>query len=84
MNTGIMEDARFHSSKITGAGDTERLQTDLATIDGVRSVTVDTNAHEVNVRFDPATIDRNAIQRAVTDAGYAIDSHADETPAGGS
>jgi copper chaperone CopZ len=83
METATMEEAAFHSSKITGDGDISRLETELSTVDGVRNVDVDTSSHTVMVRYDAAIIDRNQIAAQMDVLGYHLDEHADEAAASG-
>lgn len=73
MNEGIQERVTFKSSKISGGSDSDRLQGDLSSVDGVRGVNVNQEEHSVEVRYDPTIVDANAIRIAVEQAGYSID-----------
>jgi copper chaperone CopZ len=74
MESGVIERVSVTSSRITSDKDSQRLESTIGGIDGIRDVTVDPEQHTVEVAFDPTTIDRNAIKRAVEDAGYRVDS----------
>ena len=73
MNEGIQERVTFKSSKISGGRDSDRLEGDLSSVDGVRGVNVNHDPHSVEVRYDPTIVDANAIRAAVEQAGYPID-----------
>jgi copper chaperone CopZ len=62
------------SSKITGGGDRDRLETDLGSIPGVRDVNVDTDAHTVEVVFDPREVSVSNIKATLDQDGYSIDN----------
>lgn len=81
MNEGIVERVTFNSSKIKGASDASRLESELSTVDGVRDVNVNADAHAVEVRYDPTIVDVNAVRTAVEQAGYQIDSSGADTGA---
>jgi copper chaperone CopZ len=74
MESGVIERVSVTSSRITSDKDSQRLESTIGGIDGIRDVSVDPEQHTVEVAFDPTTIDRNAIKRAVEDAGYRVDS----------
>ena len=74
MESGLVEHLVLKSSKISGDGDRDRLETDLSGIDGVRDVEVDTNANSVDIAYDPTIVNATRLQAAVEEAGYALDS----------
>lgn len=73
MNEGIQERLTFKSSKISGGSDRDRLEGELLIVEGVRGVSVNQDAHSVEVRYDPTIVDANAVRAAVEQAGYPID-----------
>lgn len=73
------ERVTFKSSKITGDGDRNTLETALGRLEGVRSVNVDPGANAVSVLYDSAVLSASRIQTAVEEAGYTVDSEV-ETP----
>jgi copper chaperone CopZ len=83
MEGGLVEQRRYVSPDIKGDGDRDRLETDLAAIDGVRDVEVDPNRHSVTVTYNPDVVDPNLIQQTVEDAGYKVESQEAGTSTGG-
>jgi copper chaperone CopZ len=73
MNEGIQERVTFKSPKISGGSDTDRLESELSAVEGVRGVGVNNDAHSVEILYDPTIVDANAIRAAVERAGYPID-----------
>jgi copper chaperone CopZ len=69
----LTERAVYSSSKISGDRDVERLEDELSSLDGVRDVEVDTNAHTVAVVFDPTVVSKTAVQSRVERLGYVGD-----------
>jgi copper chaperone CopZ len=67
----------FESSDITGDGDRGKLETALGGLEGVRSVTVNPDAHTVSVVYDSAVLSASLLQTAIEDAGYKVNSQDD-------
>jgi copper chaperone CopZ len=72
MEGETLEQVELRSDKISGDGDADRLETDLAAIDGVRDVEVDTDNHTVSVSYDPRQVSYPKIREAVEAAGYSV------------
>lgn len=74
MEGETVEHVTLTSGKISGGRDRERLETDIGSIQGVRMVTVDPDAHTVHVEFDPREVSYTNIKATVEGAGYHVDS----------
>ena len=74
MTDTYTERLSFTSSKIKGRDDSDRLEDGLSGLEGVRDVEVKTNAHTVEVVYDPTVISASALQSEVEQLGYTIDS----------
>lgn len=72
MEGGILQRVRFASDDIKSDRDQSRLEGDLGSLDGVRSVHVDSNGHSVDVTFDSTMVDANGIRSAIEDDGYSV------------
>jgi copper chaperone CopZ len=71
----LTENLSLTSSKITGDGDVDAVETALGTLDGVRSVQADPNAHTVTVKYDPTIVNLNLIEERLNSAGYPVDQN---------
>lgn len=74
MEDEMLEHVRVTSSKITGDGDRDTLESDLSGINGVRDVDVDPDSHIVEVTYDPTEVDLNQIRETIESDGYSIES----------
>lgn len=72
---GLTEDVSLACSKITGSGDADAVETALGTLDGVRSVQADSDAHTVTVKYDPTIVNLNLIEERLDSAGYPVDDN---------
>jgi copper chaperone CopZ len=72
MEGETLERVELRSDGISGDGDADRLETDLAAIDGVRDVEVNTDSHTVSVSYDPRQVSYPKIREAVEAAGYSV------------
>src|SRR5690349_11955282 len=68
MEGETLEQVELRSDGISGDGDADRLETDIAAIDGVRDVEVDTDSHTVSVSYDPRQVSYPKIRQAVETA----------------
>lgn len=71
----LTENLSLTSGKITGAGDADNVETALGSLDGVRSVQADPEAHTVTVKYDPTIVNLNLIEERLDSAGYPIDQN---------
>jgi copper chaperone CopZ len=69
----LTEDVQLTSSKISGSDDAGAVETALGSLDGVRAVQADPDAHTVTVKYDPTIVNLNLIQDRLEQAGYPID-----------
>ena len=69
--------ATITSSKVTGDRDRDRLEGDLAGLNGVRSVNIQPDRHTIEVVYDPTEINVNKIQEQIEASGYPIDNLAE-------
>jgi copper chaperone CopZ len=82
MQGGLTEHLTLRSSKITGDGDRDRLETELSSLDGVRDVEVSPDSNTVDIEFDPTIVNATRLHAAVEQAGYTPDSAGDEADRG--
>jgi copper chaperone CopZ len=71
----LTEEVSLTSSKISGDGDVDSVESALGSLDGVRSVRADANAHTVTVKYDPTIVNLNLIEEQLQDAGYPTDTN---------
>lgn len=71
----LTEEVALTSNKISGDGDVDAVESALGSLDGVRSVKADPNAHRVTVKYDPTIVNLNLIEERLDDAGYQTDSN---------
>lgn len=82
MEGGLTEKLSLTSSKISGDGDRDRLETALGVVDGVRDVEVNPDSHTVDVVYDPTIVNATRLQAAVEEAGYQVDQSGDQGGSG--
>lgn len=58
---------------MTCAGCEQRLGTALRRLEGVTEAQADHRTGEINIRYDPETTDREALEERVVIAGYEVD-----------
>jgi copper chaperone CopZ len=71
----LTESLSLTSSNITGDDDVSAVETALGSLDGVRSVQADPNAHTVTVKYDPTIVNLNLIEERLDSAGYSVDQN---------
>ncbi len=71
---------RFVSPQIKGAGDCDKLETLLSSLDGVRDVSTNPDDHSVTVTYSADIVDRNGMMAALQREGYSIESASDVPP----
>jgi copper chaperone len=67
-----MEKADIKVSGMTCGGCERSVQNALTSRKGVTAAKADRNAGIVSVEFDPAVIQREALERAITEAGFQV------------
>lgn len=68
----MAENVTLHVESMTCAGCEQRVGKVLRRLEGVREATADHRAGQVQVRFDPAVIDRAALEAGIDTAGYQV------------
>lgn len=74
MEGETVEHVRLTSKKIDGDRDVSRVESDIASVNGVRNVNADANTHTVEVVFDPREVSLPDIQAAMEAGGYDVES----------
>ncbi|MCC7257589.1 MAG: heavy-metal-associated domain-containing protein [Gammaproteobacteria bacterium] len=67
-----METVQIKVSGMTCGGCERSVQNALTSRQGVASARADRNAGVVSVEFDPAQIQRAAIEKAIAEAGFSV------------
>lgn len=67
-----MEKLQIRVSGMTCGGCERSVQNALTSRKGVASAKADRNAGLVSVEFDPAVIERTAIEKAIVEAGFKV------------
>lgn len=75
-NTGLIQEVQFQTDRSA-----EDVETDLGAMDGVRSVSYDSDNKIATVRFDPTVVDENRIRQAAQ-SGTDATSLVGDLPAG--
>ncbi|HEX8916937.1 MAG TPA: heavy-metal-associated domain-containing protein [Chloroflexota bacterium] len=82
MNIGPIGVFRIQSNDIKKDSDRDRLESEVADVEGVRDVEVDTNSHTVVIQYDPTIVNETRLQARVEEAGYKITSGSNRSAAG--
>ena len=67
-----MEKATIKVEGMTCGGCVKSIENALGTHDGIHQTSADLDAGTVSVQFDGALIQRSAIERMITDAGFDV------------